>query len=96
MSAITDTALIKTIARVVINEGLVKSRRRLNFVIPVKTGIQYFKLFIDVWIPACVGMTTFYRFIINDELVKSSKMRWLRKKFAGKASKPGPGPKGWD
>jgi hypothetical protein len=37
----------------------------------VKTGIQYFKQVIDVWIPACAGMTTFYRFVKIDGSVKS-------------------------
>jgi hypothetical protein len=31
-----------------------------------------------------------------DELLKSLKMRWFRKKAAGKAHKPGPDPEGWD
>jgi two-component system, NtrC family, sensor kinase len=39
----------------------------------VKTGIQYFKLVIDVWIPACAGMTTFYRFVKfnSDRILKT-------------------------
>jgi hypothetical protein len=32
-----------------------------NFVIPVKTGIQYFQVFIYSWIPAYAGMTDFLR-----------------------------------
>jgi len=32
-----------------------------NFVIPVKTGIQFFRLFSLLWIPAYAGMTKFLR-----------------------------------
>ena len=43
--------------------GLIKSRRKPIFVIPVETGIQFFNWFRRAWIPVCAGMTPFYEAI---------------------------------
>jgi len=43
------------------SDGFVKSRKMYNFVIPVKTGIQFFKVLSPLWIPAYARMTDFLR-----------------------------------
>gem|GEM_PF-3973427 len=45
-------------------DGLVKSLKRRFSVIPVQTGIQYFRVVRILWIPVFTGMTTFYEFIL--------------------------------
>ena len=48
----------------------VKNQISALLVIPVKTGIQYFHIYIHTtWIPAYAGMTTFY------EVVKVGKIK---------------------
>ncbi len=41
-----------------------------DFVIPVKTGIQYFQVLSQLWIPAYAGMTDFLR--VHHKLIRIS------------------------
>jgi len=43
-------------------DGLVKSIKRLFFVIPAQAGIQSFQVVRILWIPVFTGMTTFFDF----------------------------------
>jgi hypothetical protein len=46
-------------------DDLVKSLKRLFYVIPAQAGIQYFHVVRIFWIPVFTGVTTFYESIKN-------------------------------
>jgi hypothetical protein len=41
-------------------DEVVRNPQQPSFVIPVETGIQSFQLFLEYWIPAFAGMTTYW------------------------------------
>jgi hypothetical protein len=51
-------------------DGLVKSLKRLFYVIPAQAGIQSFQTVRILWIPVSTGMTTFYDVITLEDIQK--------------------------
>jgi hypothetical protein len=51
------------------DNGIIKSRKTTNDVIPAKAGIQKYQLVTKHWTPAFAGVTTFYEFVNDNSIL---------------------------